>query len=81
LDTTAKEIQIDRLSGVESPNARPDLRAWTESGASQELSIRGEQVDGLTGGGVPVQAGNSAGENPRVAAQERFFSSGFEGKG
>src|SRR5690606_32656270 len=69
---------VDRVTLVEAPGAGPDLRARAERGIGEETAGGGTDRDRFARTGIAADAFDRAGENPRMAPQQRLLAAGFQ---
>ena len=70
-DAALEEGVIDRLVGIEGPEAGADLRFRAVRRAAQRPQVVGQHLDGIARPGTAFEAADGAGEHPRVALLER----------
>ena len=79
-DTALEEAVVDGFLGIEAPDPGADLRGRAPGRARQRPALGGNDVDRVARPRTAFEAGNGAGENPGMAAQQGFFLAGTQGQ-
>ena len=77
-NTAFEKGVVDDCLRIEAPDARADLRFRAPGGTGEDTAVGIEHVNGVAGFGPPVEAGDRAFKDPRMAAIERAFLARLE---